>query len=43
MQENNRRGKLSRPLLQTARYIVARVKHAPTFIDQRTVIQLIGY
>jgi hypothetical protein len=42
IQENSRRTKLSRPLHQTARYIAASVKHAPTFIDQTMVIQLIG-
>src|SRR6266581_3258535 len=41
LQENNKCTQLSRCLHQTARYIAARVKHAPTFIDQTMVIQLI--
>src|SRR2546426_12554547 len=42
LNENSKCGQLSRSLHQTTKQTPASTKHAPAFIDQTTVIQLIG-
>src|SRR6266581_4431261 len=42
LHENSKCGQLSRSLHQTTKQTPASTKHAPAFIDQTTVIQLIG-